>query len=125
MTNISQPLLDRALIKASRQNDVAEIKSLLLQGADPLVHYSEPVVNAILDGSKELLDLYLVNGYSPSSNNSVAFIKALENNKYDLFKVLLEKEVPDLIVIHHVNQCGSAEVKELVNQAFNNQVVEK
>ncbi len=112
-------LLDRDLIKASRDNDFAEITKSILKGADMLVHNSEPVINAIIKSSMPALDIYLGFGYSPNANNSIAFIEAAKKNDFEMFEILFKKEKPNPIVFHHVNLCSSDEIKKLVNDAFN------
>ncbi len=112
-------LIDRDLLKASRNNDVSEITKSILKGADMSVHYSEPVVNAIIKGSKEALEIYLGFGYSPNANNSIAFIEAVKNNNFEMFEILFKKEKPQPVVFHHVNLCSSDEIKKIVNDTFN------
>ncbi|WP_235830838.1 ankyrin repeat domain-containing protein [Arthrobacter cheniae] len=109
-------MLNRNLIGAAWDNDVAEARRLIDAGAD--ANYEDETQQsafliAASEGYLELLDLTLGNGadvHARDSYNGTALIRAAERGHADVVRRLLETDVD----VNHVNNPGWTALHEAI-----------
>ena len=113
----SQFSLNRELLKASKENNLELIDSLLKKGSNPCVYDAEPVRNAIENNSIEAIDLFLKNGFKPTSEFSICFKKAIQLNNVEIFEKFLSIEQPSPAILATAKN-ASDEMKIIVDAIF-------
>lgn len=113
----SQFSLNRELLKASKENNLELIDSLLKKGADACIYDAEPVRNAIENNSIQSIDIFLQNGFKPTSEFSICFKKAIQLNNVEIFEKFLSVEQPSPAILATAKN-ASEEMKTIINSVF-------
>lgn len=115
--------MKRSLVKYTMDSDYSKVDQLLSEGADPSAYLSEPVRIAIKNKDNNMVELFLKNGYKPSENNSIAFSEAIKHENVEALKMMLRIENPSLAVLPAAKSSSNQEIKNLLNETFQNTLV--
>jgi hypothetical protein len=110
--------MTRELLKASQENNLNMVETLLELGANPYIYMSEPVRNAISHNSEPMIKAFLDNGYNPNKDTGIAFKMAIRKNTVELLKTLLKHSTPTASLLPTIKKHASSEVKLIMQAVY-------